>query len=220
MDSLVTSSEQRNISIPARIFSVFFSYLFHPVFIPLYVAWFICYIHPSAFSGFSDSQRKQVLLIIALNAVFFPLFSIVLLKAVGFIQSIRLVTQKDRIIPYIACGIFFFWTYIIFKEQAQYPRILAAFIFGTFLSASAGLLVNIYFKISMHAMAMGGWVGIFLLIFRQNSMLMTWPLAIVILLTGAVCTARLLVSDHSPRDIYAGILTGLLCQVIAGITLL
>jgi hypothetical protein len=220
MDNLVTTSEENRISIPARIFSVFFSYLFHPVFITLYVAWFLCFIHPSAFSGFSDDQRRQVLLIIALNAVFFPLMTVLLLKAVGFIQSIRLITQKDRIIPYIACGIFFFWTYTIFKEQTHYPRILTAFIFGTFLAASAGLLVNIYFKVSMHAMAMGGWIGIFLLIFRQNSMLMTWPLAIVILLTGVVCSARLLVSDHNPRDIYAGVFTGLLCQFVAGFTLL
>jgi hypothetical protein len=40
-------------------------------------------------------------------------------------------------------------------------------------------------------------------------------LSAVILLTGAVCTARLMISDHSNAEIIAGLLTGLLCQVAA-----
>ena len=58
------------------------------------------------------------MLIVALNIVFFPLISVLLLRAVGFIDSLFLRTQKDRIIPYIASGIFFFWAYTVFKQQA------------------------------------------------------------------------------------------------------
>ena len=64
-----------------------FSYLFHPLFIPLYVAFFLIYIHPSAFVGFSDAAKKSTLIIIVLNLLFFPLMSVLLLKAVGFIDS-------------------------------------------------------------------------------------------------------------------------------------
>ena len=92
----------------ARIFAGFFSYLLHPVFVPLYFTAFLLFIHPDAFTGFSAVERKKVLLIVGLNVVFFPLLSVILLKAVGFIDSIFLRTRKDRIIPYIAAGIFFF----------------------------------------------------------------------------------------------------------------
>jgi nitrate reductase NapE component len=101
--------------IAARIFGNFFSYLFHPVFVPLYIIFFLLYIHPSAFSGFSEQEKKQTVLIILLNLVLFPLITVLLLKAVGFIDSLYLRTQKDRIIPYIASGIFFFWGYTVFK---------------------------------------------------------------------------------------------------------
>jgi nitrate reductase NapE component len=198
-----------------RIVASFFSYLFHPIFIPVYVVWFLTFVHPSYFSGFSIAAKKQTLLIVFINMVAFPLLSVALLKGVGFIQSIFLRTQKDRIIPYIACGIFFFWGYLVFRNQPHYPTIITAFILGVFLASSAALICNIYFKISMHAIGVGGLLGIFLVIMKSNTMLMTWPLCIALLITGIVCTARLLISDHSNKEIYGGLVVGVLGQLIA-----
>lgn len=198
-----------------KIFGYLFSYLFHPIFIPLYVTLFLLFVHPSAFAGFSFIEKKKTILIVALNLVFFPLISVGLLKAVGFIDSIFLRTQKDRIIPYIASGIFFFWAYTVFKEQPRFPLVLTSYVFGIFLASSAALLANIYFKISMHAIGMGGWLGIFCIICFSNSMLMTWPLAIVLCLTGLVCSARLLLNHHKPFDIYGGLVVGMASQIIA-----
>jgi nitrate reductase NapE component len=200
--------------------AAFISYIFHPIFIPLYAIWFIVYIHPSYFSGFSAHAKNQTILIIALNLVFFPLLSVVLLKALGFIQSIFLKTQKDRIIPYIACGIFFFWGYTVFKEQHEYPSIIASFIFGIFLASSAALIANIYFKISMHAIGVGGLLGLFIVIAQSNTMLMTWPLCAALLIAGLVCTSRLLISNHTQKEIYSGIFVGLISQLIAVLVVL
>ena len=200
--------------------AVFLSYLFHPIFIPLYVLLFIVYIHPSYFSGFSDGTRLRTILILVQNAVFYPLFCVLLLKGVGFIDSIFLRTRKDRIIPYIACGIFFFWTFTVFKEQGAFPRIVPAFILGVFLASSAALIANIYFKISMHAIGLGGMLGVFLVIASNYSMMMTWPLSIALLVTGLVCTARLLITDHSPKDIYSGLFVGIVAQFIAAYVML
>jgi hypothetical protein len=210
---------RRSTTIAGKIYAAFFSYLFHPVFVPVYVVAFLIYIHPSAFSGFSDAEKKQTLLIVLLNLVFFPLVSVLLLRAVGFVESIYLRSQKDRIIPYIASGIFFFWAYTVFKQQSQYPVILTIFILGIFLASSAALIANIYFKISMHAIGMGSWLGIFLIIMQKNEMLMTWPLVIVLLLTGLVCSARLLVTSHQPKDIYSGLFLGILTQVVAAMVM-
>ena len=208
------------VSLGARLFTGFFSYLFHPVFIPLYVSLFLVYLHPTAFAGFSDAEKKQTILIIMLNLVFFPLISVLLLKAVGFIDSVFLRTQKDRIIPYIAAGIFYFWAYTVFRQQPQYPLLLTSFVLGIFIASSAALIANIYFKISMHAIAMGGWLGCFLIISHTQTMLMTWPIAAVLLLTGLVSSARLLTGSHKPNEVYAGILVGILTQVAAAVFIL
>lgn len=204
----------------AKVAAHFFSYVFHPLFIPLYVIYFLLFIHPSYAAGFDASAKGQVLLIVALNAVFFPLFSVLLLKGLGFIESFFLYTQKDRIIPYIASGIFFFWTWHVFRQQSQYHPIFASFFFGVLLTSSAALLANIYFKISMHAMGMGGVIGLFLVIMVYNTMLMTWPLSLAFLITGIVCTSRFIISNHTSGDIYLGLVLGVLCQVAAAFIML
>ena len=203
-----------------KLFAHLFSYLFHPIFIPLYVVAFLVFVHPSYFSGFSMAAKKQTLLIVFINMVAFPLLAVGLLKGVGFVQSIFLRTQKDRIIPYIACGIFFFWSYLVFRNQPHYPQIITAFLLGVFLASSAALLCNIYFKISMHAIGVGGLIGIFLIVMKSNTMLMTWPLCLAMLIAGIVCTARLIISDHTNKEIYAGLLVGVVSQwVAAGVVL-
>lgn len=200
-----------------RFFAHVFSYIFHPLFITFYVCWFIAFIHPSYFSGFSEAGKKRVLLMVSLNAIAFPAITVLLLKALGFIDSFFLRTQKDRIIPYIASMTFFFWAQYALREQPEIPRILVAFMFGVFISSSAALIANIYFKISMHAIAMGGLVGICFVIMQQNTMLMTWPLSAALLIAGLVSTSRLIISDHTNKDIYTGLLIGFICQLIGGI---
>jgi hypothetical protein len=199
-----------------RFFAQLFSYIFHPLFIPLYVTYFLAFVHPDYFAGFNDQNKRRLLISIAFNAVLFPAITVLLLKGVRFIDSIFLRTQKDRIIPYIATITFYFWTQWVLREQPAVPRILVAFMFGAFISSSAALIANIYSKISMHAIGMGGLVGLFLVILQQNTTLMTWPLSLAILLAGFVCTSRLIVSDHRPKEIYSGLVVGLVCQFIGG----
>lgn len=204
----------------AGILAHLFSYIFHPLFIPLYVVYFLVYIHPSYAAGFDARIKVQAMMIVALNAVFFPLFSVLLLKGLGFIESFFLHTQKDRIIPYIASGIFFFWTWHVFRQQTQYHPIFASFFFGVLITSSAALLANIYFKISMHAMGVGGVIGLFLVIMAYNTMLMTWPLSLAFLVAGIVCTSRLIISNHSSKDIYLGLILGIISQLAAALIML
>jgi hypothetical protein len=208
------SSPSEKHSLIIKLLANFFSYLFHPIFIPLYVTWMLAFIHPNYFVGFSTMGKYKVLLLVAINAFAFPLITVLLLKGLGFINSIFLRTQKDRIIPYIASMTFFFWTQYVLREQNFVPRILVAFMFGVFISSSAALIANIYHKISMHAIGMGGMLGLFLVVMQQNTMLMTGPLTFVLLTTGIVCTARMIVSDHQPKEIYTGLMVGLICQFI------
>ena len=50
----------------------------------------------------------------------FPLVTVLLAKGLGFIDSVYLKTQRDRIIPYIACEIYYFWIAYVLRHQAEY----------------------------------------------------------------------------------------------------
>ena len=92
-----------------RFFSHLFSVVFHPLFIPFYVVGFLVYYHPSYFSGFSFYSKFVLLRSTAVNTILFPAFALLVMKGLGFVRSVFLHTQQDRIGPYLANMIFYFW---------------------------------------------------------------------------------------------------------------
>ncbi|MEO6638149.1 MAG: hypothetical protein ABIN25_07715, partial [Ginsengibacter sp.] len=206
---MATAIPNNHFSLALKIPAQLFSYVFHPLFIPLIAAWYLAFFQPGYFTGIPGGEKIYILIRVAYNTIFFPALTILLLKALGFIQSIFLKTQRERIIPYVAANIFYFWMYLVFKNQPDVPLILTMFIFGIFLSSCFGLFINNYFKISMHALGMGAFTGLVLtIIFSGFSYSIFLPAMVIFFLTGIVCTSRLIVSDHSPFQIYMGILFG------------
>src|SRR2546421_3426407 len=86
-----------------RLSAKIISYIFHPLFIPVYLSWLLVETQPYFFSGLSGTQRKMFIPQFAIMYVMFPLISVLLMKALKFINSIHLKTQRDRIIPYVTC---------------------------------------------------------------------------------------------------------------------
>jgi hypothetical protein len=91
------------LQIAAKVISV----IFHPLFIPVYISCFLLYYTP-LFPQFTDDNKLLLLLRFLIMYTVFPLVTILLAKGLGFVQSIYLRTQKDRIIPYVACGMYYF----------------------------------------------------------------------------------------------------------------
>jgi hypothetical protein len=189
------------------------SYIFHPLFIPVYVGWFFVR-ELRLFSGLDEWRQTLLLIQFFVNYTLLPLVTVLIAKGVGFIDSIFLKTQRDRIIPYIAVMIFYFWVWYVFRKQA-FPEEAVLFSFAAFLSVCFGVFVNTFFKVSMHALSMGV-VATLLIIISLNSSMNHGPyVSAGLLLTGLVCTARLVLKDHQPFDVYAGLFLGALSQVIA-----
>lgn len=199
-----------------RFWAQFFSVIFHPLFIPVIGAWFLAFVQPGYFTGIAPHEKTMIVIRVGYNTIFYPALTVVLLKALGFSKSILLKTQRERVIPYIATNIFYFWVFLVFRNQPEVPSILTGFIFGAFLASSAALIANIYFKISMHALGIGSLCGLILIIvFSGFTYSIFLTAMLVFIITGVVSTSRLIVSDHNPFDIYSGILISILCQLIA-----
>lgn len=192
------------------------SFVFHPLFVPLIATWFLAYIQPGYFTGISPHDKTLILIQVGFNTIFYPALSVLLLKALGFIKSIFLKTQRERIIPYIASNIFYFWMFLVFKNQPEVPVILTGFVFGVFLASSVALIANIYYKISMHALGVGALCGLMLIIIFSGFSYAIFLMAmLVFIITGLVGTSRMIVSNHRPFDIYSGIFISIICQLIA-----
>lgn len=190
------------------------SFVFHPLFVPVYISWFLIYVY-QIFPAFQS--RDKILLLIRFLVMYsvFPLATILLAKALGFVQSIYLKTQKDRIIPYVACGLYYFWMWYVLKNQSEIPEALVMFSLAIFLSSSLGLMANSYLKISMHAIA-AGVAATFMVILGFTADFNLGPyIAISLFIAGLVGTVRLINSDHSPREVYYGFAVGIIGQLVA-----
>jgi len=61
---------------------------------------------------------------------------------------------------------------------------------------------------------MGGLMAAMFLINQFYQAGLTLPISITVLLTGIVCSSRLLVSNHTQLEIYSGLAVGVLCQFL------
>jgi hypothetical protein len=191
------------------------SILFHPLFVGVMMAAYLLFVHPTYFVGFSERAKWMKLLIVINNNLFFPIVVVGLLRGLGFNKSFLLKTQKERIVPYIASITFFFWSYYVFKHQPETPRVMVGMCRGMFLSAAAALLLNNYFKISMHGIGIGGLMGLVMVSIVDKSQYIGTPILIALLISGLTITARKIVSDHNWFDLIAGCVIGFVFQLIA-----
>jgi hypothetical protein len=200
---------------PLLLGAKFISFVFHPLFVGIMMMFFITYLHPTFFIAVSAKAKLFKFLTFVNNNFVFPVLIVLLLRGLGFSQSVLMKTQKERIVPYIATIIFFFWTFYVFQNQPDSPQVLIDTCQGIFFASCLGLIFNNFFKISMHAIGMGGLIGMMMVIAFSGQAFSFWPLPLAILLTGLVCTARLIVTDHTKEDLFMGLLIGIGTQLLA-----
>jgi hypothetical protein len=198
-----------------RFFANLISYVFHPLFITSYVMGFLIFFHPSAFVGIENRLKVLRFVHVFVFDALFPAFSVFLLWRLQFISSIHLRTVKERILPYIIAMIFYWWTWNVFRNLSDVPPVAVHFSLGAFLALCGAWMCNIYFKISMHTVAVGGALMFFFLLSFSDDYASGLYLSLALLVTGLVSTARLLIGTHTLFQIWSGLFVGLLAQWIA-----
>lgn len=196
-------------------FARFISIVFHPLLVGVYMGAYMLFINPVYFTYMHPVEKMMSMATIINNNFVFPVVVVLLMKALGFSNSIYLETQKERIVPYIASIIFFFWTWYVFYNKPDAPQMMKDMLQGIFYASIIGMVFNIYFKISMHAMGVGGALMLMILVMLNGEMMSGLPLIITILVSGLVISARLIASDHQYGDLTVGFLVGMGSQLLA-----
>lgn len=145
----------------------------------------------------------------------FPLFAILLMRMLGLVSSMNMEDKMERTGPFIATGIFYLWTFLNVRNDSEIPVLLQVFTLGATISLGVSFFINIFNKISLHSVAMGGLVAMtfFMYLYAPENMFV--PLISVILLAGLVGTARLWLHAHDLQQVLGGFIVGIATQVIA-----
>jgi len=197
-----------------KIIAKIISYILHPLFIPLYIFVWLTWRFPIHFDDISPIGLTFRTISVFLNASFFPAFAVFLLWRLKFIDSIFMRTQKDRIIPYIITMIFYWWLWYLSRSFTDQPDVLKFFYFGIFLNTVFGLVINNFIKISMHAMGAGTMLAFMLLTCGHYETFLGPDVIAATIITGLICTARLLLNQHSPAEMYVGLFAGAIGQLL------
>ena len=169
----------------------------------------------SLFLGFHRSQLWLILGQAFTLYTFFPLVTVGLLKAVGFLESIHLRTQRERVIPLVAVGIWYFWIWYVWKNLPDYPVELVQFALAAWTTSWVTLMINVRMKISLHTLSAGLILAFLFLWAGKHQYGAGYYLPIACLWAGAVGAARLYISDHKKSEVYLGYFVGaaLMCIV-------
>jgi hypothetical protein len=185
----------------------FISYLFHPVFMPVYCL-LLLFNLKSYFSFELELKSRLILLaFVVITTLVFPLLIILLMKRQGFIQSYMMETRQERRFPYLITAIFYFLTYNMFRQMQLSDMYIYYMLGATFLLVIV-VIVNLWWKISTHMIGMGGVFGLIMGLALNLGIDMIFIIAIIIFLSGIVGYARLKLNSHKPAEIYSGFLAG------------
>jgi hypothetical protein len=140
----------------------------------------------------------------------FPIMSILMIWRSGAISELAMPVRRERILPFLLSLIYFCMAYYLLRRTPNPPATLALFS-GCMAALAATLLISLAWKISAHMVGMGGLIGIVFGLMLVHGAQAPVLLGVLFLLVGALGTARLIVTDHTPAQIYVGGLLGLFC---------
>ncbi len=215
-----------------RLTAQFFSVLFHPLLILTYVLALYLAVHPFVFgvSSITDQNGFLLLLQVFFATFLIPAVSVVIMRLLGLVDSLELSDRQQRIGPYIITGVFYLWIFRNFLGNPQVPDLYTSFLLGATIALFLAFFINIFSKISAHAVGMGGLLSMIVLLMQSgipqtmhfsflNDLLLVINLSTVFLIaiamTGLVGASRLFLGAHAPQDLYGGLMIGVFSQIVA-----
>ena len=191
-----------------RFFAQFISFIFHPIFIPTYAIFFLVWSNPYEFGQLGSYDSLSIMQIVISYSVLYPLFIVVLMRLLDFIDNYELRDRKNRILVFIPTSFCFWWTFIVFLKS-DHLEVLSDVMLGATISICIALVItSVFSKISLHTIGMGGLFAIVLFSVNIAAKDVSFFLFATIFIAGLVGTCRMWLNAHNLQEVYNGYLLG------------
>jgi hypothetical protein len=200
-------NDGNNTNTPDRLAKIV-SGVFHPLFMPLY-GLIILLTAPTFLHYLPVYVKNIVFLILLVNNVLIPLALLPFFRYRNVISSYNIEEKSERVMPLLTASILYCTTsFIVFRYQI--PFFLKSFIFATSILSILVLMINFWWKISIHSVGAGAITAtVFVLSLKMHTPLL-WYLIAVVLASGLILTSRLRLNSHNPSQVWVGFLLGFL----------
>jgi len=192
--------------------SKFISIVLHPVFMPLLTLHLTLEARPSGACSISN-DLNYIYGILICCTIILPLLSIFFLIKKGMVSSLEMSNHKERSLPLFITVLWMSLGFYMLRNILGYAPILKAEIIGAILIVLFAAIISKFWKISLHLLAMGGVVGIFIALQLIEGGVM-YLLLFFILLSGILGIARIAQKAHNHTQVYVGFLLGVSVELI------
>lgn len=184
-----------------RLFSTIISFIFHPMIISLAAFYLLLFaIEPHVQNALS------ILIVCFVFSTFIPISTVLILKKIGKISDLDASQKEQRIFP-LTLGIIYSGIAFLTLTYMQADSLVRGLMFCYMTNTVITILITRYWKISIHAMGVGGPIAALWVAGFHN------PLLALFVLT-AVSYARVILKAHSILQVIAGSVCGLVLTFI------
>ena len=189
----------------------FFSYLFHPIFIPLLGTIFYVLLDSHYFNL---SQYLILFLQIIIITILLPVTFFYLLRTYGKIESVMLSDISQRKIPLLLQLMLF----AVLTEKSitidRFPSLYFFFIGGLLSTFFAFILLYVKFKASIHMIGISSLTIFIIGLSIHNQIYAVNFIAFFVIMNGVVASSRLVMKAHSNKELLVGFLCGFIPQSV------
>lgn len=188
-----------------------FSYLFHPIFVPVLGAFAWLYWGDSYFAAI---QKSLIILQIVIITILIPISFFYLLKTLGKIDSVMVSDLSQRKIPLIIQMVL---VVILLRQSITIDRIPELFFFfagGLVSSFIILLLLFLRFKSSIHMTGISTLTVFVVGLSLHYRINLLYPIAVLICLNGLIAASRLEMKAHTSTELVMGFLVGTVPQLL------
>ena len=181
------------------------SLIFSPFYLPVLafvVLFFFSYLNYTSWA-----YSLTVILTVYLFTVLLPELGIFVYRRLNGWTRRELSRRERRIVPYIL-SIASYAILLGLMDYLRMPRFTLGIVAGALGIQIACALINPWVKVSTHAAASGGLAGALMAVSIMLQYNLTSWLCLSILLSGGVCTARLILRQHTLAELGIGVVTG------------
>lgn len=194
----------------AKFISNLFSYVFHPLWMP--IIGFVLITGIDVFLIGNESSYYAILGVLAINTLA-PAAMVLLMVNMKMISGVNMSHQKERTIPLLFVLAFYAFCYgLLQSKNLPISNLIFSFILGVILILFVGIVVNLKWKISIHMLAMGGTLGLIYGVGQIHQIDITFVFVVGVFIAGVLAFSRLFLKAHTSAQVYVGLIVGFLIQ--------
>ena len=187
----------------------FLSTVLSPLLMPTYGVFLVLWV--SVLCILPYGTRVAVLLICMGITCILPLIFLSVLRHFKLVKNLHVDIREQRLIPYL-------FTVLCYAVAAYYlyychsPQWFVMFMVGSAITVLLMALINLKWKISAHMAGIGGIVALVYQLHVQglSAFDLLWLLCFIIIVAGALGSARLALRRHTLWQVLAGVVVGFL----------